>query len=164
LARIEFVLPFQQQVHIGSFPKTAARAATKVIGQRVDNVIHGDTITGVEWTLIQMPTFSSRWRAEKLADEDLQALELAIMRDPSAQGVMRATGGLRKIRFAPPSRGKGKSGSMRVGYAQFPDFELILLVTLFLKKDEDNLDDATRNGIKSVLSRISEILKSGGRP
>jgi hypothetical protein len=111
-----------------------------------------------------MPTFNRRWRAEKLPDEDLQALEAAIMQDPSAHGVMRGTGGLRKIRFAPRFRGKGKSGSMRVGYAQFPEYELILLVTLFLKKNEDNLDAATCSGIKSVLSRIENDLRSGGQP
>jgi hypothetical protein len=118
----------------------------------------------VEWTLIQMPTFASRWRSEKLTDEDLQALESAIMRDPSAHAVMRGSGGLRKVRYAPPSRGKGKSGSMRVGYAQFPKYDLIVLVTLFLKKNEDNLDAAARNGIKAVLNRIGERLRSGAQP
>jgi hypothetical protein len=116
----------------------------------------------VKWTLSQMPTFGNRWRAEKLTDEDLQALESAIMRDPSAHGVMRGTGGLRKIRFAPPSRDKGKSGSMRVGFAQFPDYELTLLATLYLKKNEENLDAATCSGIKAVLNRIREILGAGG--
>ena len=111
-----------------------------------------------------MPTFHRRWRTEKLPDEDLQALEANIMRDPSAHGVMRGTGGLRKIQFAPPSRGKGKSGSMRVGYAQFPEYELILLVTLFLKKNEENLDAATCGGIKSVISRIEKDLRSGAQP
>jgi hypothetical protein len=109
-----------------------------------------------------MPTFNSRWRAEKLSDEDLQELEAEIMQDPIAPGVMRGTGGLRKIRFAPPSRGRGKSGSMRVAYAQFPEHRLILLVTLFLKKNEDNLDAATRGGIKVVLARINKALEAGG--
>jgi len=77
---------------------------------------------------------------------------------------MSGTGGLRKIRFAPASRGKGKSGSLRVGYAQFPDYKLILLVTLFLKKNEENLDAATRNGIKSLLNRVGKILNSGAQP
>ena len=118
----------------------------------------------MEWTLIQMPTFTVRWRAERLPDEDLQALEAAIMRSPSIAAVMKGTGGLRKIRFAPASRNEGKSGSMRVGYAQFPEYNLILLVTLFLKKNEDNLDAATRNGVKAALNRIAGILDAGGTP
>jgi hypothetical protein len=86
------------------------------------------------------------------------------MRDPTKPSVMRATGGLRKIRFAPPSRARGKSGSMRVGYAQFPEHHLILLVTLFLKKDEENLDAAVCANIKSVLHRVSQTLQSGAMP
>lgn len=77
---------------------------------------------------------------------------------------MRGTGGLRKARFAPPSRGTGKSGSMRIGYAQFPQYRLILLVTLFLKKDEENLDAATCAGIKALLHRVSHALQTGAKP
>jgi hypothetical protein len=110
-----------------------------------------------------MPTFKSRWKSEGLPDEDLQALESMIMRDPSAHGVMKGTGGLRKARFAPPSRGKGKSGSMRIGYAQFPDFRVILLMILFLKKDEDNLSNAMRNQLKAYLSEFADNLKAGKR-
>src|SRR5665213_2831955 len=51
--------------------------------------------------------FKNLWRSEKLRDEDLQALETLIMRNPSGPGIMKGTGGLRKIRFAPPSRGRG---------------------------------------------------------
>src|SRR5580693_5097738 len=111
-----------------------------------------------------MPTFNSRWRAEKLPDEDLQALESAIMRNPSAHGVMRGTGGLRKIRYAPPSRGKGKSGSMRIGYAQFPEFSRIYLVTMFLKKNAANLNATDRQAIKSVLAALANAIRKGKNP
>jgi hypothetical protein len=81
----------------------------------------------------------------------LQALELAIMREPTAAAVVAGTGGLRKIRFAPPSRGKGKSGSMRVGYVQFPEIRRIYLVTLFLKKDAANLTSADKRWVRSLI-------------
>ncbi|HEX4792847.1 MAG TPA: hypothetical protein VH370_03590 [Humisphaera sp.] len=133
-------------------------------GAPFEHILHGDILRFVQWTLIQMPTFNRRWRSEKLPDDDLQALESAIMRAPSAGAVMRGTGGLRKARFAPPSRGTGKSGSMRIGYAQFPQYRLILLVTLFLKKDEENLDAATCAGIKALLHRVSHALQTGAKP
>jgi hypothetical protein len=91
----------------------------------------------------------------------LQALESALMEDPSAGPVMRGTGGLRKMRFAPPSRGKGKSGSMRIGYAQFPEFSAIFLITLFLKKDEANLSRRDQKTIKAWIEQIAEGLKKG---
>jgi putative transcriptional regulator len=77
---------------------------------------------------------------------------------------MKGTGGLRKIRFAPPSRGKGKSGSMRIGYAQYPEFGRIYLVTLFLKKNTDNLSVADRQDIQSVLADITKALWKGQNP
>jgi len=117
----------------------------------------------VHWTLIQLAGFKRLWESQKLADEDLQALELAIMRDPSAASVMQGTGGLRKIRFAPPSRGKGKSGSMRVGFVQFPEHGRIYLVTLFLKKDAENLNAADRRTIKSMLTNLADAIGKGHR-
>ncbi len=86
------------------------------------------------------------------------------MRDPAGAPVMKGTGGLRKIRYAPSSRGKGKSGSMRVGFAQFPQFGRIYLVTLFLKKDAENLSAADRKAIKAALEGLEEALKKGRNP
>jgi hypothetical protein len=99
-----------------------------------------------------------------LPDEDLQALEAAIMRDPAAAAVMKGTGGLRKIRFAPPSRGSGKRGAMRVGFAQFPEFGRIYLVTLFLKKDAENLSAADCRAIRSLLKDLGDALQKGRNP
>lgn len=86
------------------------------------------------------------------------------MRDPAGPAVMKGTGGLRKIRFAPPSRGRGKSGSMRVGFAQFPEFGRIYLVTMFLKKDTDNLSAADCRAIKLVLDDLGDALRKGRNP
>lgn len=118
----------------------------------------------MKWTLVQLAPFVSRWGAERLADEDLQALESEIMENPAAGAVMGGTGGLRKIRFAPPSRGKGKSGSMRIGYAQFPEFATIFLITMFLKKDDANLSRGDQKVIKSWIEQIGRDLKRGEKP
>ena len=118
----------------------------------------------MHWTLIQLAGFRRLWQAEKLRDEDLQALEVAIMRDPGGAAVMKGTGGLRKIRFAPPSRGKGKSGSMRIGYAQFPQHRRIYLVTMFLKKDAENLTAADRHAIRAALTSLADALAKGRSP
>jgi hypothetical protein len=118
----------------------------------------------VRWTLIQLTGFRRLWAGERLVDEDLQALETAIMRDPTAPPVMRGTGGLRKIRFAPTSRGRGKSGSMRVGFVQFPEFGRIYLVTLFLKKNTENLSAADRRDIHSLLTQLEQALREGQNP
>jgi hypothetical protein len=112
----------------------------------------------VKWTLIYLAPFVSRWRSERLSDDELQALEAEIMRDPSGAPVMRGTGGLRKIRFAPPSRGKGKSGSMRVGYAVFPRAGAIFVIAMFLKKDDANWSRGDQSRIKAWIEQIGRDL------
>jgi len=70
----------------------------------------------------QLPTFVAKWRGLGLTDDDLRFLEAALMANPDAGPVMRGTGGLRKMRFAPPSWHTGKSGAVRVCYAHFPEY------------------------------------------
>ena len=77
---------------------------------------------------------------------------------------MKGTGGMRKIRFAPPSRGKGKSGSMRVGFAQFPELRRIYLVTMFSKNQTDNLIAADQRAIRVALDALGEALRKGLNP
>jgi hypothetical protein len=127
-------------------------------------IIHRVIVSSLRWTLIQLSGFTRLWKAERLPDEDLRALEDFTMRDPAGAAVMKGTGGLRKLRFAPPSRGRGKSGSMRVGYAQFPEFGRIYLVTLFLKKDSENLSAADRHAIRLLLADVAKALAKGRNP
>ena len=52
-------------------------------------------------SFIQLSGFATNWARMKLTDEDLRSLEAAILAAPDAMPVMRGSGGLRKIRFAP---------------------------------------------------------------
>jgi mRNA-degrading endonuclease RelE of RelBE toxin-antitoxin system len=113
----------------------------------------------MRFSLIQLSPFDRKWRAARLKDEDLQALEQLIMRRPDAGDVIRSAGGLRKIRFAPPSWHRGKSGALRVCYAIYEEFGLIILVTFFGKNEQANLTDAERNQAKVVLERITAGLR-----
>jgi hypothetical protein len=63
----------------------------------------------VKLTLAQTAIFAAIWKRSRLDDHDLRALERQMMENPLAGQVMRNTGGVRKARFAPPSRGSGKS-------------------------------------------------------
>jgi hypothetical protein len=111
----------------------------------------------------QLPPFVTNWRRARprLRDEDLQALELALIEDPTAGDVMKGTGGLRKARFAPPSWGVGKSGALRVCYVHFPKHDRLYLVTMFAKNEKDNLAQAERNAIRALIGRISAALDAG---
>jgi hypothetical protein len=87
-------------------------------------------------SLIQLSEFRNNWNRLKLTDDDLRRLEAEILIDPESPPVMRGTGGLRKMRFAPPSSGGGKSGGIRVCYAYFPEFGFDLSVRGISEKCE----------------------------
>jgi len=112
----------------------------------------------MNFTLVQTEIFWKRWKQFRLNDEDLQALEMLLLKRPEAGAVMAGTGGLRKIRFSPPSRHSGKSGAYRVTYALFPAARVILLVSIFAKADQANLTAAEKARFKTLLQSLSKQL------
>ena len=74
---------------------------------------------------------------------------------------MSGTGGLRKLRFAPPSWHIGKRGATRVGYAYFQDHEAIFLIVIYPKNEKDNLSHEQRNQLKLLVDRIKQSLLKG---
>jgi hypothetical protein len=94
-----------------------------------------------------------------LNDDDLRALQIAIMTDPNRPPVISGTGGLRKLRFAPERWTSGKSGAARVCYVYFAEFSMALLAIAFSKNEKENLSRAERNQIKKVVDRIRQELK-----
>ena len=72
---------------------------------------------GLIRTFIEIPLFSRRWTEIGLDEEDLLALQIMLLKDPESGPVMEGTGGIRKVRF--PLKNRGKSGSVRVCYADF---------------------------------------------
>lgn len=109
-------------------------------------------------TFIQLPIFVSDWRRLKLNDDDLRALEALLLDNPSRGPVMSGTGGLRKLRFAPPSWRIGKSGASRVGYAYLMEYETVLLVVIYSKDEKDNLSPSERLQVKALLERVKRAI------
>jgi hypothetical protein len=112
----------------------------------------------VKLTLAQTVTFASLWKHWKLGDDDLRRLELQLMENPLAGRVMRNTGGVRKTRFAPSSRGSGKSGGFRVCYFYFPAYEMIFLVLVFPKNQQPNLTTEQEKACRTLAKQISTAL------
>ena len=65
---------------------------------------------------------------------------------------MQGTGGLRKIRWPDPRRGKGKRGGLRVIYLYLPMARLIVFLDVY---DKDEAEDLTTEDKKtfSVLAK-----------
>lgn len=105
-------------------------------------------------TFIEVPLFTKRWKEIGLHDEELLALQIMLLKNPESGPVMEGTGGIRKVQF--PLEDRGKSGSVRVCYTDFAEYEVIYLITAFEKKEQDNLSAEE----KSVLKKLVKALKT----
>lgn len=110
-------------------------------------------------TFIQTHEFSRKWDELGFNDEDLRQLELNIMKDPDKYPIMQGTGGLRKARVA--IENKGKSGGARVCFVDFVFAKTVYLITVYPKKEKDNLSKEERNKIKKVIEALKKSL--GGK-
>jgi len=97
------------------------------------------------------PWFDRDWQGIGLSDEDLAELQMQIMAGPSAAPVVRRTGGLRKVRFSPPSWNVGKSGALRVCYSYYQRFGHVLLVAVYPKTEKDTLSDEEADVCRALI-------------
>ncbi len=102
---------------------------------------------------IEVPLFTKRWEEIGLSDNELAALQYLLLKDPESGPVIKGTGGIRKVRF--PLENRGKSGSVRVCYTDFEEYEVTYLITAFTKKEQENLTDEE----KAVLRKLVKSLK-----
>lgn len=87
-------------------------------------------------TVIETPTFQKQ--AEKIWSEDERMAFIAwIAEHPMAGDVIPGAEGARKIRWSVD--GKGKRGGVRVIYFNLTEQGTVVLVTLYLKADQDNI-------------------------
>jgi hypothetical protein len=107
---------------------------------------------------VQMTPFTRKWANLDLTDDDLRHLEMTIMVSPSTPPVVRGTGGLRKLRFAPPSWHTGKRGALRVCYVFFQEYSIVLLVTFFPKNQSSDVTAAERKEISKIIRETEEFL------
>ena len=57
-------------------------------------------------TFIEVPLFSKRWKEIGLGENELQTLQMMLLKDPESGPVMEGTGGIRKVRFPLKDRGQ----------------------------------------------------------
>ncbi len=99
---------------------------------------------------VETPIFH-RLIGELLNDEGLRALQNELLENPKKGTVIRGGGGLRKVRFTDPSRGKGKRGGIRVIYAVQGE-----RITLLLAYSKDVQDDLTPRQVKILRNTLEE--------
>jgi hypothetical protein len=100
-------------------------------------------------TFIESGEFTE-WVTSHLTDEDLAAMQRELMVDPEKGDVMPGCGGLRKMRFADPKRGKGKRGGVRVIYLHVAEADVIFLMDILGKGEQEDLTAEQRKILKGL--------------
>jgi mRNA-degrading endonuclease RelE of RelBE toxin-antitoxin system len=87
-----------------------------------------------------------------LPDAEYRLLQKFLLERPDAGSVIRASGGIRKIRWAAGSQ--GKSGGVRIIYYWMKSKDQIFLLTIYGKSSKDDLDADDLKRIKEHLEAI----------
>lgn len=89
-----------------------------------------------------------------MTDEKLQELIDWLASNPEAGIMLAGTGGIRKIRWQTGKNNKGKSGGVRVLYYYDRSILVILLITLYRKSDQENIEASEKMILKKTLPEL----------
>jgi hypothetical protein len=100
---------------------------------------------------IETPTFT-RLITALLSDDEYRRLQNSLVIDPAKCDLIKDGGGIRKLRYALP--GRGKSGGIRVIYYWIKDDGQIYMLLAYPKARKDTLTDKEtailRNFVKEL--------------
>lgn len=101
---------------------------------------------------IMLPEFDKWWVNIGLNDDDLMELQDELLINPEKGDLVSGTGGLRKIRFKVP--GKGKRGGARAVYVDFAFYGKVYLINVYSKNEKLNLTDAEKKMLKKKINSL----------
>lgn len=99
---------------------------------------------------VRFPTFE-KTAAGLLSEAEILEMELQLVVQPNAGDLIPGGRGLRKLRR--PAKGRGKRGGARVIYYHVTSAHLILLVVVYAKNDQEDLD-------RRQLQLLANLVKS----
>ncbi len=105
---------------------------------------------------IELHGFRDDWRRLGLTDEDLWAAQSMLGANPTGFPVIQGTGGLRKLRFAPPKKG-GRRRWLRICYVYFKEAAVILLVVAYAKNEADDIPASDKKYFRELIKRENAI-------
>ncbi len=100
--------------------------------------------------ILETSVFTRQVR-EWLSDEEYLELQMLLVRRPTAGSVIRGSGGLRKIRWTLP--GRGKRGGVRVVYYWAGSREQLLMLFIYRKSEREDL---TTTQLKVLMKIVGE--------
>jgi len=102
-------------------------------------------------TFIELQPFATV-RDKYLNDDEFAVFQHYLAAHPDAGDVIPRSGGCRKLRWA--IEGRGKRGGVRVIYFLRLNSGQIVLVTMYAKNVQDNIDP-------NLLKRLKEVFENG---
>ena len=105
-------------------------------------------------TFKEVPSFTAKWQALGLTDDDLRVLENILLRNPKEGKTISGTGGLRKIRI--PVENIGKRGGGRVVYVDIEVKECIYLLDVYTKNEQSDLTEKEKRMLKKLVDVLKE--------
>ena len=104
-------------------------------------------------TFVELPGFSNA-RRSNLSDEEFSGLQGYLLDTPDAGDVIPGSGGCRKMRWG--AAGIGKRSGYRVIYFLRLNVGLVVLVTLYARSVQDNINPELLKKIKEAYEAQSE--------
>jgi hypothetical protein len=108
---------------------------------------------------IEAPAFT-RHVSGYLSDDGYRELQNQLSSNPELGDLMPGTGGFRKLRWADPSRGKGRRGGLRIIYYYFLADQQIWLMTLYNKNEASDLTSTEKKALKTAIEAELHARKS----
>jgi hypothetical protein len=115
-------------------------------------IVEDSPVQGTEREFVETFEFRKRWKALRLGDDDLRALQDALCANPQAGDLIQGTGGVRKVRFE--LQGRGKSRGARVVYVDFAIEEHLYLISVFAKNEQVNLTARQKKEIRDFVKSL----------
>ena len=100
--------------------------------------------------IIETPIFTKKINS-LLTDEEYHKLQNELVLNPEKGKIIRGSGGLRKIRYG--VSGRGKSGGVRIIYYWIMKRDIILMLLIYPKNEQDNLTPSQLKILKSLVEK-----------
>jgi len=107
-------------------------------------------------TFIHTDEFDKVWKEAGLTEDDRITLEILLSKNPTAGKVIKGTGGLRKLRWVLPNR--GKRGGARVLYVDFMAYERIYFIDIYGKGEKEDISEEEKKIFRKMIKIIDDNL------
>lgn len=99
---------------------------------------------------VETPVFTELI-VEALSDPEYARLQAALAVQPDLGDLVPGTGGLRKVRWGIPSRGRGKRGGIRIIYYWYTSESVIYMLYVYSKGERDDLSPAQKRALRRIV-------------